>query len=125
MLFPDRTWCLTEVPSSQALARMLTKQTWCRFAAFFVEGHDSVLFFNDATSPDGAQEYGVMFRSSRGVIHQVDSITFSWCTTERAKWLIDQFHDVRPNQLQLDGRIVPDQIETPEKHRTRLCPLCA
>ena len=124
MLFPNRTWCLTEVPSSQALARMLTKQTWCRCSAFFVEGHDSVLFLNDATGPDGAQEYAVMFRNSRGGIHQVDSITFSWCTTERGKWLIDQFHDVRHSQLHFDGLVRSDQLESPKQHRKHVCRLC-
>jgi hypothetical protein len=42
------------------------------------------VFLNDATSEDGAQEYGALKVTGEGRFVQVESITFSWCSQERA-----------------------------------------
>jgi len=125
MLFSNRIWCLTEVPSSKLLAEMLTLQTWCCCAGFFVRGHRDYLFLNDATSGDGAQEYGVLKRAANGRLWQFESITFSWCSTERAKVLIDECLFDRCGEPFDFGSLSASQIETPEQHAERICPLCA
>ncbi len=124
MFFPNRTWCLTGVPSSQALAEMLTRQTWPTCSGFFVTGHRSVLFLNDATGPDGDQEYVVMYRNRHGIIGEMDSITVNSFTHERIAWLVDQFLELPGETVQFAATIRPDQIKTPRQHRDIHCPLC-
>ena len=52
-------------------------------AAFRVAGTPYV-FLNGATSEDGAQEYAALTVLGQGRSVQVERITFSWCTEERA-----------------------------------------
>ncbi len=58
------------------LARLLTEHTWCSCNGFKL---DHLLFLNDSTGPDGAQEYAV-FDTRIG--KQVESLTVSWMTAE-------------------------------------------
>lgn len=125
MLFSHRIWSVAEVSSSKLLAEMLTLQTWCCCSGFTVRGHPDCLFLNDATSGDGAQEYGVVRRDANGRLWQFESITFSWCSTESAKVLIDHCLSDRDDEAFDFGSLSPQQIETPQQHSKRICPLCA
>lgn len=56
------------------LAALLTEHTWCGCQGFRL---GDLLFLNDSTGPDGAQEYAV-FDTRIG--KQVESLTVSWMT---------------------------------------------
>jgi len=73
---------VTSVESAEDLARKLTEMTWVLLHRVC---HRSLLWLNDATSPDGAQEYAVALRNdSDGSFLQIESITFSWCSYDEA-----------------------------------------
>lgn len=77
MFHANRVWCVTPVVSAEDLAEKLTTVTWSCCTAFELGGY---LWLNDATSPDGGQEYAVVKRDGPdGRPLQVESITFSWC----------------------------------------------
>src|SRR6266498_2111845 len=78
-----RRWCVSESPSPEDLARKLTQHTWTLCTGFHVKGHPDYVFLNDATHEDGAGEYGIL-KVCHGMYWQVETITFSWCTPERA-----------------------------------------
>lgn len=64
---------------------MLTDETQVLCTGAYVRGHPEHLFLNDATGEDGAGEYAVIAGGLGGTSHrQVESITFSWCTYDRA-----------------------------------------
>ncbi len=90
MLHNDRTWSVVGVSSPEDMAAMLAEQTWCGCNGFRV--HDTCyLFLNDATGPDGAQEYAVVKELGGGKLRQVESLTLgSWVTVARAADLIRQ-----------------------------------
>ena len=56
MLHKNRTWFLTRVDSPESLASMLVDQVWTVCQGWQIEQY---LLLNDATCPDGAQEYGI------------------------------------------------------------------
>lgn len=117
-----RRWGLAEVESTEALAHMLTESTWTLCSAFFVKGHDSYMFLNDATHEDGAFEVAVVKKLTDGSFLQVESITMSWCDFAGARIHIedalagkfDAFDFVRP---------VKPRIDAPGCHHG--CHLCA
>jgi hypothetical protein len=77
MFHKSRVWCVTPVGSAEELARKLTETTWTCCTAFELGNY---LWLNDATSPDGGQEYAVVKKvGPNGQPLQVESITFSWC----------------------------------------------
>jgi hypothetical protein len=97
MLHRTRIWTLTDVaacrpdvlptaPQADRLAFFLTQCTWTACSGFHLE---NLLFLNDATSPDGAQEYAVVHEED-GSFYQIESITFSWLTQERAAQVIQR-----------------------------------
>jgi hypothetical protein len=113
MFHQNRVWCVTPVSSAEELARKLTTVTWTCCTAFELGGY---LWLNDATSPDGGQEYSVLKRvGPNGRPLQVESITFSWCTTEQALEYIQ-----RTLRGEDDGndfaREVAPALETPDQH---------
>lgn len=93
------------------LAEKLTEHTWCGCNGFRTPGGS--LWLNDATSGDGAQEYGV-FRLINGELRQVESITASWCSADKiaeyarqadaGEW--DHYH----------YSTYPRPVQTPEEH---------
>lgn len=90
MLHNNRRWVVATVATPEELAQKVTEITWCCCNGFRIEGTD-YLFLNDATSADGAQEYGAVKRldASEGAQWlQVESLTLGWCTYERALELI-------------------------------------
>lgn len=118
-----RKWCLSTVPTLEQLAEMLTQRTWTLCSAFCVEGHPDYLFLNDSTSEDGAQEYAVVKRppAPGEKTLQIESITFSWCSLDRAADLI---RSALAGNMDYDIFIpVVPTIQTLAEHGH--CPLCA
>jgi hypothetical protein len=114
-----RRWCVTPVASAEELAEKLTEHTWTLCTAFSLGGY---LFLNDATSEDGAAEFAVLKMTTAGVHIQIESITFSWCTRERALELIRQVLAGAFDAAGMFGPVKP-RLDTPEQHGR--CPLCA
>ena len=123
MLHADRTWVLHEVESAAVLAEKLTSMTWCCCQAFTIAGYTQYVWVNDATSPDGIQEYGlVKLRQMKGYGTQLDSVTFGWLNERRALELIEQ--SVNGEFDQSDWACeVKLTLQTPEEHGT--CIHCA
>jgi hypothetical protein len=106
-----------------ALAHKLVDYDWTGCTAWQLDG---VIYANDSTGPDGAQEYAAILieQDGRGpdgagliMGRQVETITFSWCTVDRAAEIIRQvaagvYGMDQPITLQVDG----------PGHE---CPLCA
>lgn len=89
MMHKRRLWTVAYVSTIRDLAEKLTEHSWCLCQGFQIGGY---AFLNDATSEDGAQEFGVVktdqllfTRTSRDshtervyTVDQVESITASW-----------------------------------------------
>ena len=89
MFHDHRVWRVIEVESAEQLAHLLTETTQTLCSAFAVAGHPDYLFLNDATSEDSAAEFGLVHGGlGAAARRQLESITFSWCTYERALSLI-------------------------------------
>ena len=120
MLHSKRTWVIDPAASAEQLADNLTRMTWCGCNGFELDGY---LFLNDATSGNGAQEYAVVKRDGPGgKMLQVESITFSWCSYDRALNLIRR---VTAGEYDTGdySAVVEPRIETKEEHGR--CHLCA
>lgn len=113
MLHDNRVWCVTPVAFPEDLARKLTEYTWTCCTAFELHGY---LWLNDATCPDGAQEYAVLKRiGPNGRPLQVESITFSWCDFPKALAYIEA--TLRGEDDGNDfAREVSPRLETSENH---------
>src|SRR5260370_964629 len=91
MFHNNRTWAIHVVASAEDLAHLLTKRTSTLCSGFVVAGHEDYLFLNDATHEDGAGEYGVVLGGVAAQYRcQIESITFSWCSTDEALEYIGQ-----------------------------------
>ncbi len=116
MMHSRRVWCVHEVESAEKLARQLTEQVWVLCNGVYVQGHPGYLFLNDATSEDGAAEYGVI-KGGIGASHhrQIESVTFSWCTYESALKHIQRAlrGEDDDNDFAYDIEL---HLETPEEH---------
>jgi hypothetical protein len=120
MLHKTRTWCLHSASDAFDLAAKLTESTWTLCTAFCVAEY---VFANDATSPDGAQEYAVLRpRDERGDYQQIESITFSWCSEKQAFDLILRILHHEFDQ-QLLGSVSLVQLQDPHDHM--VCEHCA
>jgi len=111
MLHTNRQWSIVEAQSAEWLAEQLTEMTWCGCGGFALGGY---WFVNDATSPDGAQEYAVLRLVGDRYI-QIESITFSWLQPERALAIIRQ---VLAGKFDGEnyGAVESHQIVTPQQH---------
>ena len=120
MFHRDRIWCVTAVTSAEDLARKLTETTWTCCTAFELGGY---LWLNDATSPDGGQEYATIKRvGPNGRPLQVESITFSWCEYETALEYIQRTLQGEDDQNDF-AREVDPHLQTPAEHVR--CQYCA
>ena len=119
MLFPRRKRVVMDIDSPEDLAERLTAMTWCGCNGFRL---GSYLFLNDSTSPDGAQEYAVLYEPT---MQQCESITFSWCSYEKALKYIKQTlrGEFEPWSSPTLPSCFPDVVQTPEEHGS--CPHCA
>lgn len=85
MMHRRRTFNVADVLSIEELADKLTSMTWTLCTGFRLRtAEQALLFLNDSTSEDGAQEYAVFSEDGR----QLESITFGWCDQARAETLI-------------------------------------
>ena len=113
MFHRDRIWCVTAVTSAEDLARKLTETTWTCCTAFELGGY---LWLNDATSPDGGQEYAVVKRyGPAGQPLQVESITFSWCDYETALEYIQRTLHGDDDENDFAREVAPT-LENPNEH---------
>jgi len=125
MMHKHRRWTVTEVSTARALAEKLANgTTWTTCSGWFLSGSPEVVFLNDATGPDGAQEYAVVRREADGLYYQIESITMSWCTVDKAEaYILAEIlrgPDVPP---EMHVRVEP-RIETVEEHRRGGYPMC-
>ncbi len=111
MIHKTRMFSVKKVESTEELAHMLTERTWCLCNGFQL---GDLYFLNDSFSEDGAQEYAV-FKDG----HQIESITFGWCSFDEALRLIN---DLMSGKLYMDMRTPMPFIESPEQHGS--CHLC-
>jgi hypothetical protein len=118
MLHSKRIWMIVPAEGPESLAEQLTQHTWCGCNGFELGGY---LFVNDATCADGAQEYGVLRRQESHYV-QIESVTFSWMTAERALALIRRVLAGEFDQESY-GVVDASRIETPQQHGR--CHLCA
>ena len=119
MLHSKRIWSLTAVESQEVLAHKLTQFTWTGCSAMELQGY---LFANDATSPEGAQEYGVLRPHGNGrELVQIESITFSWCTEARALELIQEICSGEFDACEY-VRVARNRFQTAAEHR--FCGMC-
>ena len=86
--------------------------SWTGCTGFLWNG---LLFLNDSTGPDGAQEYAVV--RERDML-QVESFTVSWMKPERFKELAQE---VAKPAWPHTYRVVSNRIEDPVGHRCGLC----
>jgi hypothetical protein len=119
MFHNNRVWCVTAVGSAEELARKLTETTWTCCTAFELGGY---LWLNDATSPDGAQEFSVIKKvGPLGRPWQVESITFSWCDFDEAIAFVQRTLRGEDDDSEFAHEVSP-VLETPaEHHRCRHC----
>ena len=118
MLHKKRVWSIFPAESPEWLALQLTQCTWCGCNGFSLGDY---LFVNDATSADGAQEYAALLRLANHYV-QIESLTFSWMTPERALEVIQQVVAGEFDGESYDT-VEVDRIQTPEQHGR--CHLCA
>ena len=113
----ERVWQVSDVADAAELASKLTTMTWCACNGFRLDGY---LFLNDATSPDGAQEYAVV-KEATG--QQVESITMSWIAFPRAVAYINGAIRGEFDNQHLGLVDVKTRIQTPAEHGR--CSACA
>lgn len=114
-----RVWCVTPVESAEELARKLTGMTWCCCTAFAI---DLYIWLNDATSPDGAQEYAVLRKEEDGSLVQIESITFSWCSYDESLKYVRQTLRGEDDRNEWSRRVRPI-LQTAAEHGR--CSHCA
>lgn len=112
MFFQQRIHTVREVERPEELARLLTGGTWCNCNGWKLGKY---LYLNDSTCPDGAQEYGVI-NSETG--KQVESITFGWCSYERA---LTYILEVQEGKYEDQAWSTPYTIDHAEKHTCHHC----
>ena len=111
MLHRNRIWTIADVVDAETLAEQLTQSTWCCCNGFRLGGY---LFVNDATGPDGAQEYAALKPLGEDYV-QVESLTFSWMTREKA---LDIIRRVIAGEFDHEhyGNIKRQRMQTPAEH---------
>lgn len=117
MTMHTRRWQVSEVAMAEELAGMLTGQDWTLCSGFRHGGH---LWLNDATGPDGAQEYAVVREDDHA---QVESITFGWLDAARGLAIICEIVAGEGGDYSASyGSIDPRMVDTPARHGR--CPHC-
>lgn len=107
MMHKTRCFMVVDIDGgAEELAEKLTQHTWTPCTGFRLRGY---LFLNDSTSPDGAQEYGIVKGGK-----QIESITFGWC--DKAKGL-DYVRRILAGEF--DGSAfcdVTNTVQSPAEH---------
>ena len=108
MMHETRIFVVANIPTAEELADTLVDHTWCPCNGFRLGGY---LFLNDSTSPDGAQEYGVVREKD---MIQVESITFGWMKLGDA---LDSIKRTLAGEFQTEyAHCDGNKIETGEEH---------
>lgn len=110
MIHDTRVYSVRVVSSAEELAELLTESSWTLCTGFELSG---LVFLNDSFSEDGAQEWAV-FRNSQ----QVESVTFSWCSKERAIEILQAI--LAGAGVESPGSL-PRMESAPEHGRCHLC----
>ena len=117
MMHTRRLWGFVWAESIEDLCDILTSKVMTCCAAFKLEhGGRRFLFLNDAKSEDGAQEYAIL-RLDRNAWLQIESVTFSWCTKEKAVRIVTE---ILEGADVTEGRYLPN-FERADRHRCALC----
>ena len=121
MFHKNRVWSISPVATPEELAKLLSEHTWCCCNGFEIGNY---LFVNDATSADGAQEYGVVKKPTKEgePYMQIESITASWMTYERLLEFICRTLVGENDEVEWKSAITP-RFESPKTHGR--CHLCA
>jgi hypothetical protein len=123
VMHAKRRWGVGPAPSPEDLARKLTQSTWTLCTGFYVDGHPDYLFLNDATHEDGAAEFAIIKGGLDAKEHtQIESITFSWCSFEKALEYVQQALAGAMDHSSF-ARPVQPRLEPIDQHGR--CPLCA
>jgi hypothetical protein len=117
MMHKKRIFSVAPVETAEELADKLTKYSWCLCNGFKL---GELLFLNDSTSEDGAQEFGVVIDTDR---KQIESITFGWCTTEKALEYIKELQQSLEDKTYDAFTLIHNKIEDSAKHER--CSYCA
>lgn len=118
MFHKNRVWCISEIEYPTELVEKLTQHTWTLCTAFKI---GDCLFLNDALSENGAQEYAIL-KVEDGQYRQIESVTFSWVTQEKA---LDYINQAINGDLVCEdfAHVVKPKLQTPQEHGS--CELCA
>ena len=120
MLHSKRIWTVSAVATAEDLASKLVQFSWTGCQAFVLSGY---IFANDATSPDGAQEYAVLRASEEGnELVQIESITFSWCDEVQALAIVSRLIAGECDSI-VYGHVSRSRFQTASEHN--VCGLCA
>lgn len=115
MLHRKRVFKISEETDVEELARKLVEHTWCLCNGFKITIDGQTLhFFNDSISEDGAQEYAAFLGDK-----QVESITFGWVETieEGARYIRECL------ELEPDAIVLQEGLPSLE-HPQGSCHLC-
>ena len=115
MIRQSRTFGVGTVETVEELAGKLTETTWTLCTGFRFQ---RLLFLNDSSSEDAAQEYAVIRESD---MCQLESITFSWCDGTRAIAYIKECLEITDDGY--FGKLDPPPKVEPTKHHH--CGWCA
>lgn len=79
VMHKSRVWSVADVPDLDQLVEKLVEHTWTGCQGFRWRG---LLWLNDSTGADGAQEYAVVREED---LAQVESLTVSWMTRDELR----------------------------------------
>jgi hypothetical protein len=119
MLHRKRIWSVFPAESAEWLAEQLTQYNFCGCNGFQLGKY---VFVNDATCPDGGQEYAVLMPAGDNYV-QIESLTFSWMTGEEALAIIRRVLTGEFDAMQFGSTIDNCRLQSPSAHG--LCPHCA
>lgn len=116
MLHKKRTWQIKNLEVPALATELLRCHSWTECTGFRAVG---MLWLNDSTGADGAQEYAVV-REEDG--RQVESITVSWCTPAQLESKVVGIAARLPDMAPIsDWVLQPDALE----HGEGPCRFCA
>jgi len=115
MMHKKRTFSVAPVETAEELADKLTQYSWCLCNGFKL---GELIFLNDSISENGAQEFGVVYQGK-----QIESITFGWCTTEKALEYIKEMQQQVEDKTFNAFTNVINKIEDSQDHKR--CSYCA
>ena len=116
MFHENRKWNVIEVDDRGELAKKLVEHTWCCCNGFIHRGY---YIINDSTSPNGAQEYGIVPVSDP--TRQVESITFGWCGLLQATSYLRQIAESEFDEGFWGSGINPKQVTQDPTHHCHHC----